>query len=72
VSYKDIKAPEGTCLHQHVKLKTLNVMESDNRLILFVAEKLATCMESQRDVNLLTLRSADNVSVRSSTDEAEG
>ena len=33
VSYKDIKAPEGTFLHQHVKLKTLHLMKNENRVV---------------------------------------
>ena len=33
VSYRDIEAPSGTYLHQHVKLKTLHLMKTDNRVV---------------------------------------
>jgi hypothetical protein len=39
VSYKDIKAPEGTRLHQHVKLKTLHLMKTENRVVFLCGRK---------------------------------
>jgi hypothetical protein len=39
VSYKDIKAPEGTVLHQHVKWKTLHLMKSENRVVFLCGRK---------------------------------
>ena len=31
ISFRDIQAPSGTCLHQHAKLKTLHLMKNENR-----------------------------------------
>ena len=39
VSYKDIKAPEGTRLHQHLKLKTLHLMKTENRVVFLCGRK---------------------------------
>ena len=39
VSYRDITAPEGTYLHQHVKLKTLHLMKNDNRVVFLCGRK---------------------------------
>eukprot|EP00435_Cladocopium_sp_Y103_P072049 s158_g39.t1 len=39
VSYKDIEAPEGTVLHQHVKLKTLQLMKVENRVVFLCGRK---------------------------------
>ena len=39
VPFCDIVAPEGTYLHQHVKLKTLHLMKNDNRVVFLCGRK---------------------------------
>jgi hypothetical protein len=43
VSYKDIKAPEGTFLHQHVKLKTLHLMKKPSSFSLWQKDRPHVC-----------------------------
>ena len=39
MSFKDIEAPEGTWLHQHVKLNTLHLMKAENRVVFLCGRK---------------------------------
>ena len=39
ISFKDIEAPEGTVLHQHVKWKTLHLMKLENRVVFLCGRK---------------------------------
>ena len=39
MSFRDIEAPAGTYLHQHVKFKTLHLMKTDNRVVFLCGRK---------------------------------
>jgi hypothetical protein len=39
ISFRDIQAPPGTCLHQHAKLKTLHLMKTENRVVFLCGRK---------------------------------